>query len=79
MHPDDIARLEAVRQKALADGLPFEIEQRMRGKDDKYRWFLLRYVPFKDDGGRILRWYTGATPRSRSRSDARPTWSRPRR
>lgn len=61
VHPDDIARLEAVRQAALADGLPFATEQRMRGKDDKYRWFLLRYVPFKDDEGRILRWYTGAT------------------
>ncbi len=61
VHPNDIARIEAVRQRALADGLPFELEERLRGKDGAYRWFLMRYVPLKDGEGRLVRWYMNAT------------------
>ena len=61
VHPDDIAKLDAERQKALAGGLPFEAEQRMLGKEGKYRWFLIRYVPLKDQEGGLLRWYAAAT------------------
>jgi PAS domain-containing protein len=32
-HPDDVARLQEERQKALSRGEPFEAEQRMRRKD----------------------------------------------
>ncbi|MGB9177807.1 MAG: PAS domain-containing protein, partial [Pyrinomonadaceae bacterium] len=31
-----------------------------RGKDGKYRWFLIRYNPLLDDQGRIDRWYATA-------------------
>jgi len=61
VHPDDVARLERERQKALAGAVAFEAEQRMRGKDGTYRWFLVRYMPLKDDEGRLVRWYGGAT------------------
>jgi PAS domain S-box-containing protein len=61
LHPDDLQQLNEARQKALANGEPFENEQRMRGKDGKYRWFLIRYKPLKDAEGRPMRWYGGAT------------------
>ncbi len=51
-YPDDIERLRDERTAALARGLPFEIEQRAQGKDGKYRWFLIRYNPLLDDGGK---------------------------
>src|SRR5207253_2495015 len=54
-HPDDIERLREERQAALARGLPFEIEQRARGKDRQYRWFLIRYNPFRDEQGQVVR------------------------
>src|SRR5712664_493971 len=41
-HPGDVERLRDERRQALARGEPFENEQRARGKDGTYRWFLIR-------------------------------------
>jgi PAS domain S-box-containing protein len=60
-HPEDVERLREERLKALAGDMPFENEQRLRGKDGKYRWFLIRYNPLRDDQGKVVRWYTTAT------------------
>jgi PAS domain S-box-containing protein len=61
IHPDDVERFRNVRQNGLPNGAPFETEQRVLGKDGKYRWFLSRYNPLKDEQGRIIRWYATAT------------------
>jgi PAS domain S-box-containing protein len=61
IHPDDVQRFRNVRQNGLPKGTPFETEQRVLGKDGKYRWFLSRYNPLKDEHGRIIRWYATAT------------------
>jgi formate hydrogenlyase transcriptional activator len=60
-HPEDVERLRDERQKALSGTAPFENEQRVLGKDGKYRWFLIRYNPLIDGGGDTVRWYCGAT------------------
>jgi len=60
-HPEDIARVQDERRDAFSRGLPFENEQRALGKDGKYRWFLVRYNPLRDEHGRILRWYATGT------------------
>jgi PAS domain S-box-containing protein len=60
-HPDDTERLRAVRQNELLKGVPFETEWRVLGKDGKYRWHLLRYNPFHDEQGRLVRWYATGT------------------
>src|SRR5271170_6549836 len=71
-HPDDIQRLAEYRQSALARGAPFELEQRALGKDGQYRWFLIRYNPFRDEQGRITRWYaTGTDINERKRDEER--------
>src|SRR5216684_4375895 len=41
--------------------LPYEIEQRARRHDGQYRWFLIRYNPFCDDHGQVIRWYATGT------------------
>jgi PAS domain S-box-containing protein len=61
VHPEDIERFREVRQNALLNGVPFEIEQRALRKDGKYRWFLIRYNPFRDEHGRLVRWYATGT------------------
>jgi PAS domain S-box-containing protein len=61
IHPDDVERFRNVRQNGLPKGVPFETEQRVLGKDGKYRWFLSRYNPLKDEQGQIIRWYATAT------------------
>jgi len=59
-HPEDVERLREERRKALTRAVPFENEQRVLGKDGKYRWFLVRYSPLLDEEGKIDRWYVAA-------------------
>jgi PAS domain S-box-containing protein len=49
--------LEAARERARSDGAAFEMEARIRGKDGRYRWFLIRDNPLRDEQGHVLRWY----------------------
>jgi len=71
-HPDDLERLREQRKAALARGVPFEIEQRARRKDGQYRWFLIRYNPFRNDEGQVTRWYaTGTDIDDRVRAEER--------
>src|SRR5215472_5526024 len=46
---------------ALAPGEPFEKEARLRQFDGEYRRFLLRFVPLRDERGRIVEWYAEST------------------
>jgi formate hydrogenlyase transcriptional activator len=72
IHPEDFERLHDFRRAALLRGLPFEIEQRALGKDGRYRWFLNRYNPFRDEQGRLTRWYsTGTDIEDRKRAEDR--------
>jgi PAS domain S-box-containing protein len=59
-HPEDVERLREERRVALTRAVPFENEQRVLGKDGRYRWFLVRYNPLLDEQGRIDRWYVAA-------------------
>jgi PAS domain S-box-containing protein len=61
IHPEDIERFREVRQNAILNGVPFEGEQRILGNDGKYRWYLLRYNPFRDELGHLVRWYATGT------------------
>jgi PAS domain S-box-containing protein len=71
-HPDDLERVREEREGALARGKPFETEQRALGKDGKYRWFLVRYIPLRDDQGNIIRWYaTGTDIEDRKQAEER--------
>jgi formate hydrogenlyase transcriptional activator len=45
----------------FSKGLPHEFEMRLRGTGEKYRWFLLRLNPIRDEQGRITRWYVAGT------------------
>lgn len=57
IHPDDMSGLEAQWRTALAHGAPGELEARVRRFDGEYRWFLFRYAPLLDAGGRVVKWY----------------------
>ena len=59
-HPQDMGHYLEKRRAALASGHPFEDEARIRSRDGKYRWFLLRGAPLRDARGNIVRWYTTA-------------------
>ena len=71
-HPDDLERVGAERQLALSREVPFELEMRARRRDGNYRWFLIRYNPFRDEQGRLIRWYaTGTDIHERKQAEER--------
>jgi formate hydrogenlyase transcriptional activator len=57
-HSDDWERLARETQSKFLSGLPHEFEVRIRRKDGKYRWFLTRWNPLRDEQGRVTRWYS---------------------
>jgi PAS domain S-box-containing protein len=57
VHHEDLAHVAEVFASSIASGIPYQIEQRLRRFDGKYRWFDNRGVPIRDDSGRIARWY----------------------
>jgi len=71
-HSDDLERLRDERKAAFDRGLPFEAEMRALGKDGHYRWFLIRYNPFRNEQEQVTRWYaTGTDIHERVRQEER--------
>jgi PAS domain S-box-containing protein len=58
IHPEDLDRVVNKWRMALAVGEGFEEELRLRRADGKYRWFLARSVPLRDEKGNIVKWYS---------------------
>jgi PAS domain S-box-containing protein len=61
IHPEDVDRVVANWQAALAASAPVEYQLRCRGADGIYHWFLYRGVPFCDYGGKVVKWYGTVT------------------
>jgi PAS domain S-box-containing protein len=57
VHSDDLPRFVDGWHRALAVGEPMESEARLWQADGKYRWFLIRNVPLRDELGNIVKWY----------------------
>jgi formate hydrogenlyase transcriptional activator len=71
-HPDALATVRNAVDRALSLGASCEVETRMRRHDGQYRWFLMRFEPFRDDDGHIIRWYgTGNDIDDRKRAEER--------
>ncbi|HUI14765.1 MAG TPA: PAS domain S-box protein, partial [Xanthobacteraceae bacterium] len=71
LHPDELKRLEALRERARLAPAPFQLEARIRGKDGQYRWFLIQDNPLCDEQGRVLHWYGTRTDiENRKRAEA---------
>jgi PAS domain S-box-containing protein len=60
-HPDDLPSLMEKWRQLLVSGEPGEIEARLRRHDGVFRWFLIRVEPFRDETGKIMRWYGTST------------------
>ena len=57
LHPEDLPRVAELHKRAMAAGIPFNFELRLRRFDGEYRWFDNRGVPIRDESGDIVRWY----------------------
>ena len=61
VHREDLDRYLATLDVGLKKAEPFELEARILGRDSRYRWFLSRFNPLRDEQGNILRWYVART------------------
>jgi PAS domain S-box-containing protein len=61
LHPDDRERVIAEWAEVAPRGGGFDIEFRIRRADGAYRWFKTRAIPFRDDGGRVVKWFGSNT------------------
>jgi len=55
-HLEDLDALLEAYADAMENGVPAEIEARLRRRDGQYRWFRHQLNPLRDGDGRIVRW-----------------------
>lgn len=56
IHPEDRDRVVGSWKESVREGKDFEVELRLRGKDDSYCWFLARARPGRDASGNVNAW-----------------------
>ncbi len=61
LHPDDVAKTDAIWERCFETAEPYVDELRLRRKDGMYRHFLARAVPIRNDAGECERWIGSAT------------------
>jgi PAS domain S-box-containing protein len=56
-HPDHVDRVVHGIKQSFETGTPWEDTFPLRGSDGRYRWFLSRALPIRDDTGNVVRWF----------------------
>ncbi len=68
LHPEDDGRILEVSRRALAEGRPLQLEQRIVRPDGQIRWVLMQAVPELDARGRLEGWVGTLTDLSEKRA-----------
>ena len=55
--PDTFEAMNERLTVSFRDGTPWEDTLVLRGHDGRFRWFLSRALPIRDESGRVLRWF----------------------
>jgi PAS domain S-box-containing protein len=61
LHPEDAENSDIRWKESLQTGMPYECEYRLRRYDGKYRWFLSRALPLRNESGTIIKWFGTCT------------------
>jgi PAS domain S-box-containing protein len=62
LHPDDRAKTVELWTEAIRTSADkYQIQHRLRCYDGSYRWMLATAVPYRDAGGRVLKWFGSTT------------------
>lgn len=56
VHPDERREVELAWAQALAEGMPYDREFRVRFQDGQYRWLRARAYPSHDASGKLTHW-----------------------
>ncbi len=57
LHPNHLERVAERIERSWISGEVGEDTFPLRGKDGRFRWFLSRALPVRDEAGRIVRWF----------------------
>lgn len=57
LHPGDVERVRAAWREACSQGTSYQVERRIRGRDGRYRRFLSRAEPIRDERGQLIEWF----------------------
>lgn len=69
-HPDHVERVAARLRRCFETGEEWEDIFPLRGADGKYRWFLSRAMPIRDEAGNITDWFGTNTDITEQREQA---------
>jgi PAS domain S-box-containing protein len=72
IHPEDVSMVDRSWKEAVASGLPYSVEYRLRAGDGTYRWQLARATPQRKPDGGIVQWF-GTTTDISSQKDTEST------
>jgi PAS domain S-box-containing protein len=61
IHPDYLEHVIVNLKKHLVSGEPWQDVYPIKGRDGKFRWFLSRATPIKNEDEKIIRWFATAT------------------
>lgn len=61
VHPDDLEVSLREWKRSLESGEPFQVQQRFRRADGKFRWHLSRAKPMRDAAGKVTMWIGSIT------------------
>jgi PAS domain S-box-containing protein len=61
VHPDDLQATGREWQRALSNGDRYEQEHRLQVLDGTFKWHISRAFPFKNNEGKITKWFGTAT------------------
>src|SRR5262249_27794063 len=79
LHPEDREPTRHFWLESVAGRHPYDVEYRVRRRDDTYRWFKTRGVPIRDSGGNIVKWFgtcTDNTGQKQAQQDVRSSAER---
>jgi PAS domain S-box-containing protein len=57
VHPEDLPQVIQAWNDSIQTGKKYDLEARLRGEDETYRWFLGRARPLRNEAGKIIKWY----------------------
>ena len=60
-HPEHSGQVRAKLTEAMRTGEAWETMHPLRGANGRFRWFLCRGMPIRDEGGSIVRWLQTCT------------------
>jgi PAS domain S-box-containing protein len=61
VHSDDHDQAMSAWRKSFEEGIDYDVEYRLRGKNGAYRWFKARGIPVRDAEGKIVKWFGTST------------------